>query len=461
MSLVLFNTLKRQKEEFVPLKKDEVGIYSCGPTVYNKIHIGNWRAFVFSDMLRRYLEYKGFSVKHIMNITDVDDKTIKTSQSKGQSLKDFTEYYTSFFFSERDLLNILPATKYTKATDYIKEMLLITEDLLEKGFAYKAKDGSVYFDIRKFNDYGKLSNFKISDLKENADNRLSKDEYDKENAEDFALWKKWSEEDGDVFWNPEEILGKPSEIERGRPGWHIECSAMSVKNLGETFDIHTGGVDLIFPHHENEIAQSKCSVGGDFAKYFVHNEHLLVDGQKMSKSLGNFYILEDLIKMGIDPIAFRMWLYSSSYTTRVNFTEEAVRSTNTALSRLKDFVISLGAIKGKVNEEYKNRFVEAMDNNLESPKALSILWDLVKDKDLNNEDKLATILDFDKVFGFGLDKIEEDEIPEEIIKIAEERKLARDNKDWTKSDDLRNIVNDLGYDIKDTENGYRISKIQK
>jgi cysteinyl-tRNA synthetase len=459
MSLVLFNTLKRQKEEFVPLKKDEVGIYSCGPTVYNKIHIGNWRAFVFSDMLRRYLEYKGFSVKHIMNITDVDDKTIKTSQSKGQSLKDFTEYYTSLFFSERDLLNILPATKYTKATDYIKEMLIITEDLLEKGFAYKAKDGSVYFDIRKFNDYGKLSNFNLSDLKENADNRLSKDEYEKENAEDFALWKKWSEEDGDVFWNPEEILGKPSEIENGRPGWHIECSAMSVKNLGETFDIHTGGVDLIFPHHENEIAQSKCSIGGDFAKYFVHNEHLLVDGQKMSKSIGNFYILEDLIKMGIDPIAFRMWLYSSGYTTRVNFTEEAVRSTQTALVRLREFVISLGNIKGKINEEYKNKFIEAMDNNLESPKALSILWDLVKDKDLNNEDKLATILDFDKVLGFGLDKIEQEEIPEEIINIAEERKLARDNKDWAKSDDLRNKIKDLGYEVKDTENGYKINKI--
>lgn len=459
MSLVLFNTLKRHKEEFVPLKNDEVGIYSCGPTVYNKIHIGNWRAFVFSDLLRRYLEYKGFKVKHIMNITDVDDKTIKTSQSKGQSLKDFTEYYTSLFFSERDMLNILPATKYTKATDYIKEMLLIIEELLVKGFAYKAKDGSVYFDIRKFNDYGKLSNFKISDLKENADNRLSKDEYDKENAEDFALWKKWSEEDGDIFWNPEEILSKSSEIEKGRPGWHIECSAMSVKNLGETFDIHTGGVDLIFPHHENEIAQSKCSLGGDFAKYFIHNEHLLVDGQKMSKSLGNFYILEDLIKMGIDPVAFRMWLYSSSYTTRVNFTQEAVRSTQTALIRLKDFIVSLGNIKGKINEEYKNKFIEAMDNNLESPKALSILWDLVKDKRVSNEDKLATILDFDRVFGFGLDKIEQKETPEEIIKMAEERKLARDNKDWIKSDELRNKIKDLGYEIKDTGDGYKITKI--
>jgi len=459
MSLVLFNTLKRQKEEFIPLKNNEVGIYSCGPTVYNKIHIGNWRAFVFSDMLRRYLEYKGFNVKHIMNVTDVDDKTIKTSQLKSQSLKDFTEYYTSLFFSERDLLNILPATKYTKATGYIKEMLEIIDELLDKGFAYKAKDGSIYFNIRKFSDYGKLSNFNLSDLKKNADNRLSKDEYEKENAEDFALWKNWVPEDGEVFWLPSEILGKEVEIEKGRPGWHIECSAMSTRNLGNTFDIHTGGIDLIFPHHENEIAQSKCSVGGDFAKYFVHNEHLLVDGQKMSKSLGNFYILEDLIKMGIDPIAFRMWLYSSSYTTRVNFTEEAVRSTQTALIRLRDFIISLGSVKGKISEEYKDKFIEAMDNNLESPKALSVLWDLVKDKNVNNENKLATILDFDKVFGLGLDKIEQEKIPEEIINIADERKLARDNKDWARSDELRNKIKDLGYDIKDTESGYKINKI--
>jgi cysteinyl-tRNA synthetase len=338
-------------------------------------------------------------------------------------------------------------------------MLEIIKELMDKGFAYKAKDGSVYFDIRKFAEYGQLSDFKLTDLKENADNRLAKDEYDKENAEDFALWKKWTKDDGDVFWDPEEVLGLKTEIEKGRPGWHIECSAMSTKNLGLSFDIHTGGVDLIFPHHENEIAQSKCSLGGDFARYFVHNEHLLVDGQKMSKSLGNFYILEDLIKMGIDPIAFRMWLYGSNYTTRVNFTLEAVRSSNTALLRLREVVKSLGKEIGSVNEMYKNKFIEALDNNLESPKALSILWDLVKDKDINDQDKLATILDFDKVFGFGLDKIKEENIPQEIIKIAEERKIARDSKDWAKSDELRNKIKNLGYEIKDTGDGYKITKI--
>jgi len=459
MALTLLNTLKKEKEAFIPIKDNFVGMYSCGPTIYNRVHIGNWRAFVFTDLLKRFLEYKGFKVNHIMNITDVDDKTIRASKAKGQSLRDLTQYYTSIFFQDRDSLNILPATKYTKATDYIKEMLEIIEELINKGFAYKAKDGSIYFDIRKYKDYGKLSNFKLSDLKENADNRLKKDEYEKENAEDFALWKNWTEEDGDVYWIPSEILGKDVTIEKGRPGWHIECSAMSTKNLGNTFDIHTGGVDLIFPHHENEIAQSKCSVGGEFAKYFVHNEHLLVNGQKMSKSLGNFYTLEDLVKMGIDPIAFRMWLYGSSYTTRVNFTEEAVKSNDIALNRLKDIILSLGKEIGKINEEYKNRFIEALDNNLESPKALSILWDLVKDNKIENKDKLATILDFDRVFGFGLDKIEEDNIPDEIIKIAEERKIVRDSKDWGKSDELRDKIKSLGYDIKDTDMGYKISKL--
>lgn len=459
MAFLVFNTITRKKEEFKSIKDNFVGIYSCGPTVYNQIHIGNWRAFVFADLLRRFLEYKDYTVNHIMNITDVDDKTIRSSKENHQSLKEFTEYYTAMFFKDRDLLNILPATKYTKATDYIKEMLLMISELQEKGYAYKSKDGSVYFDIRKYKDYGALSNFKISTLKENADNRLSNDEYDKENAEDFALWKNWTEEDGDVYWIPSEILGKEIDIEKGRPGWHIECSAMSTKNLGESFDIHTGGVDLIFPHHENEIAQSKCSFGGDFARYFVHNEHLLVNGQKMSKSLGNFYTLEDLVKMGIDPIAFRMWLYGSNYSTRVNFTEEAVRSANTALLRLRESVLSLGDKIGVVNNKYKKEFIEGLDNNLESPRALAVLWDLVKDKEINSEDKLATILDFDRVFGFGLDKIKKEEIPDEVIKIAEERMKVREDKNWLLSDELRDKINSLGYEIKDTALGYKISKI--
>lgn len=452
MSLVIFNTLTREKEEFKPITPNKVGLYTCGPTVYNYLHIGNWRAYVFADLLKRYLEYKNYEVKHVMNITDVEDKIIREVKAQNKDLKEFTNQYIEAFFTDRDSLNILPPDKYTKATEYIDEMVEIIKKLMEKGFAYKADDGSVYFDIRKDKEYGKLSHFKLSDLKENADNRLKKDEYEKENAEDFALWKAWTEEDGDVFWETE--LGK------GRPGWHIECSAMSMKELGESFDIHTGGVDNIFPHHENEIAQSECSTGKPFAKYFMHNEHLLVDGQKMSKSLGNFYILHDLIDKGIDPIAFRMWLLSSNYSTRTNFTWEAVKASQTALLRVKDSFIDLEEDQsGVVNDSYKEQFIKSMDNNLDSAQALSLVFDILRDTKLSNSDKRATILDFDKVLGLGLDKIKKEEAPEEIIKLVKEREEARKSKDFKRSDELRQEINSLGYEIKDTESGSKISKI--
>jgi cysteinyl-tRNA synthetase len=454
MSLVIFNTLTREKEEFMPLKKGKVGLYTCGPTVYNHLHIGNWRAYIFTDLLKRYLKYSGYEVNHVMNITDVEDKIIHEVQVQNRSLKELTEFYTNEFYKDRDALNILPADSYTKATDYINEMVILIKQLEEKGFAYRTNDGSVYFDIHKDKEYGKLSHFNLSDLKENADNRLKKDEYEKENAQDFALWKAWDKTDGEVFWETD--LGK------GRPGWHIECSAMSMSKLGESFDIHTGGVDNIFPHHENEIAQSECATGKSFAKYFMHNEHLLVDGQKMSKSLGNFYTLEDLINKKINPIAFRLWLYTSSYSTRTNFTLEAVNGAQTALIRLKEAFLALGSTTGVINIGYKTRFIEYLDNNLESPKALALVWEILKDTSLSNADKKATILDFDKVFGFELDKIKNEineTIPEEITILVSEREKARAEKDWTKSDELRNKINTLGYEIKDTESGVKISKI--
>lgn len=451
MTLVIFNTLSREKEEFVPINPNYVGLYTCGPTVYNYAHIGNWRAYVFADLLKRYLKYSGYSVKHIMNITDVEDKIIREVKAQNRSLKELTEFYTEEFFKGRDALNIQPADIYTRATDYINEMVSLIKKLEEKGFAYKTKDGSVYFNIHKDPDYGKLSHFKISDLKENAEGRLKKDEYEKENAQDFALWKAWDETDGDVFWETD--LGK------GRPGWHIECSAMSMKNLGESFDIHTGGVDNIFPHHENEIAQSECATGKSFAKYFIHNEHLLVDGVKMAKSSGNFYTLEDLINKGIDPIAFRLWLYTSSYSTRTNFTMEAVNGSQIALSRLKEAFLALGSDIGTINTNYKTRFVEYLDNNLDSSKALALVWELSKDISLSNKDKKATILDFDKVLGFNLDKTKEEIIPKEIQELVDEREKARQEKDWVKSDELRTKINSLDYEIKDTESGSKISKI--
>jgi len=451
MSLELFNTLSRKKEIFEPINPPRVGLYTCGPTVYNYAHIGNWRAYVFADLLKRHLLYKGFNVKHIMNLTDIDDKTIKNSIEQNKGLKEFTQFYINEFFKGRDLLNIIPPDTYTKATDYIDEMVNLIKILKEKGFAYQAEDGSTYFNIHKDVNYGKLSHFKLSDLKENANNRLKKDEYEKENAEDFALWKAWTPEDGDVFWETD--LGK------GRPGWHIECSAMSMKNLGESFDIHTGGVDNIFPHHENEIAQSECATGKTFAKYFIHNEHLLVGNKKMSKSAGNFYTLEDLIKMNIDPIAFRLWLYTSNYSTRTNFTIEAVKGTETSLARLRWAFLALGDEIGSIHSTYKKRFVEFLDNNLDSPQALTLVWELLKDDTLSNSDKKATILDFDKVLGLGLDKLKEEEIPDEILQIAKEREIARGGKNWAKSDELRDKIYSLGYEIKDTDSGAKISKI--
>ena len=405
MTLIIKNSLSNEKEIFKPINGNKVGMYTCGPTVYNHLHIGNWRAYVFADLLKRYLQYSGYDVLHVMNITDVEDKIILAVSEQHKSLKELTEFYTEEFFKDRDALNIIPANFYTKATDYINEMVSLIKKLEEKGYAYRTNDGSVYFDIKKDFEYGKLSHFKLSDLKpastrqggENAEERLKNDEYEKENAQDFVLWKAWVKEDGNVFW--ETSLGK------GRPGWHIECSAMSMEKLGESFDIHTGGVDNIFPHHENEIAQSECATGKMFSKYFMHNEHLLVDGKKMSKSLGNFFTLEDLISKSIDPIAFRMWLYTSNYSTRTNFTFEVVNGAQTALMRLKKAYLNLGDDIGIVNTSYKTRFIEYMDDNLNTARALSLVWEILKNKELSSAEKKATLLDFDKIFGFGLDNL--------------------------------------------------------
>lgn len=451
MSLKFHNTLTREKENFEPLDPKEVRMYTCGPTVYNYPHIGNYRAYVFGDILKRHLKYSGCNVKHIMNITDIDDKTIRDSIAQKKSLKEFTEYYTEEFFKDRDMLHIVPADLYTKATDYVPEMVEIIEKLLEKGFAYKGEDGSTYFDIKKDKEYGKLSHFKIEDLKDNAQGRLKKDEYEKENAQDFALWKLWDENDGDVFW--ETSLGK------GRPGWHIECSAMSMKNLGESFDIHTGGVDNMFPHHENEIAQSECSTGKQFVKYWMHNEHLMVDGKKMAKSAGNFYTLRDLIEKGVDPVAFRYWLYTGHYRTKVNFTMESVLGSKTALVKLYEAFKSLGDEVGNILTNYKQEFNQAMNDDLNTPQAIAVVWELVKDSAVSNADKKATILDFDKVLGFGFADLREEIIPEEVKALAQEREEARKNKDFKKSDELRDKINSLGYEIKDSSEGVKISKI--
>lgn len=451
MSLFFYNTLTRQKEEFVPINKDEVKMYTCGPTVYSYPHIGNYKAYIFADILKRTLLYSGYKVKHIMNITDVDDKTIRDSQKENKTLKEFTEFYTEAFYQDAESLNILKPEKFTKATDYIDEMVKIIKNLLDKKIAYKSPDGSIYFDIKLFKDYGKLSGFTLEKLKENASGRTNSDEYEKDNVQDFALWKAWDEKDGNVFWETE--LGK------GRPGWHIECSAMAIKNLGEQLDLHTGGVDNIFPHHENEIAQSESYTGKQFVKYWMHNEWVLVDAKKMSKSLKNVYTLRDIIEKGINPIAYRFWLLMASYRTKVNFVWEALEGAETALKRLFRLYMSLGEAVGKVNSEYQNKFKEYISDDLDTPKALVLLWDLIKDESISNPDKKATILDFDKVLGLGFANLKEEKIPEEILKLVEEREEARKNKDFKKSDELRDKIISLGFEIKDTPDGQKVFKI--
>jgi cysteinyl-tRNA synthetase len=446
-----YNTLTRTKEDFVPLNPPKVTFYSCGPTVYNYPHIGNYRAYIFADTLKRVLTYGGYEVKHIMNLTDIDDKTIRNSQAEGKTLKEFTEFYTEAFYNDSKILNILPPEKFTKATDYVNEMVDIVKKLLEKGLAYKSDDGSVYYDIKKFPTYGKLSGLVLEDQKENASGRIKNDEYEKENAQDFALWKSWDEKDGDVFWETD--LGK------GRPGWHIECSAMSMSNLGEQIDLHTGGVDNIFPHHENEIAQSEGATGKQFVKYWMHNEWMLVDHKKMAKSFNNFYTLRDVIDKGINPLAYRFWLLMAKYSSKVNFVWEALEGAETALKRLQGLYLALGDEIGQRNEDYHLKFKEFIEDDLDTPRAITLLWDVLKDENVSNADKKATILDFDKVFGLGFENLKEGVIPEEVLSLAKEREQSRVNKDFKKSDELRAEINKLGYDVKDTSEGQKFSKI--
>jgi cysteinyl-tRNA synthetase len=451
MSLAFYNTLTRRKENFSPIEEGKVRFYSCGPTVYNYPHIGNYRAYTFADTLKRTLLYLGYEVKHIMNITDIDDKTIRDSIKEGKTLKEFTEFYTTEFLKDIDALNIIPPTKFTKATEYINEMVAIVKKLLDKGIAYKSEDGSIYFDIRKFSEYGKLSGTVIDEQKENAKGRIKTDEYEKDNAQDFALWKAWDKNDEEVFWETE--LGK------GRPGWHIECSAMSMSNLGEEIDIHTGGVDNIFPHHENEIAQSEASTGKKFVRYWMHNEWVLVDNKKMAKSAHNFYTLRDLIDKGIDPVSYRFWLLMAKYNSKINFVLEAVTGASVALKRLQRLYLDLGEEIGNVNETYKKKFVASLSDDLDTPRALVVFWDLVKDDSISSADKKATMIDFDRVLGLGFEKLSEVKIPEEVEILAQEREVARANKDFELSDQLRAKINSLGFEVKDTSDGQKISKL--
>jgi len=460
--LKLYNTLTRKKEVFKPLKDNLVRIYSCGPTVYDYAHIGNFRAYVFADLLKRYLKFRGYKVKHVMNITDVDDKTIKYSRQQGISLKEYTEKYKKAFFEDLAKLNIKEADVFPEATKHINDMVKLIEILIKKGYAYKAKDGSVYYDISKFKDYGKLARIKLKELKAGA--RIKHDSYEKQEAYDFALWKSYSKEDGNVFW--ETSIGK------GRPGWHIECSAMSMKYLGKSFDIHTGGIDLVFPHHTNEIAQSEAATGKKFVNFWLHNEWLLINGKKMSKSLGNFYTLRDILKKGYNPLAVRYLLLSTHYKQQLNFTFEALKSAENAVERINNFVFMLKQVKnvknsGKIKElirKTREDFIKKMDDDLNISEALAVVFDFIKkvNKIKIGKKEAEMVLDFIKELDRVLGVLEKKDVKlnDELKKLVKERELARKNKDFKRADEIREKLKKMGYILEDSKGG-TIIKIVK
>jgi cysteinyl-tRNA synthetase len=459
-----FNTLTRKKEKFVPLEKGKVKMYTCGPTVYDFAHIGNFRAFIFEDLLRRWLEYRGFKVVQVMNLTDVDDRTIAASQREGIPLKEHTARYIQAFFEDLKTLNIEKAEYYPRATEHVPEMIALIKKLMKKSYAYRGEDGSIYYKISKFKNYGKLSKIKVKDLKVGA--RVKVDEYGKEEAQDFALWKAWDEADGDVFYE--------TEIGKGRPGWHIECSAMSMKYLGETLDIHTGGVDNLFPHHENEIAQSEAATGKKFVHYWMHNEHLLVEGKRMAKRFGNYYTVRDLIsKLGHDPRAVRYLLLSTHYRQQFNFTFEGLEAAKNAVERLVNFTYRLQDADGKgcaekmkqLMDRVKKGFGDAMDDDLNVGVALAALFDFVRD--VNNlidgnllskresEEVYRLMMRFDKVLGVIGEIKKEEKLPAEAEELIRKREEARKAKDWKTADQIRVQLRDMGVIIEDTTQGLR------
>ena len=455
MALKIHNTLSGKKETFRPINPPAVSLYQCGPTVYNVAHIGNLRTYITNDILRRALEYNGFKVNQVMNITDVDDKTIRRSREEKMSLKELASKYEKIFLSDIEHLNILRPSSILRATENINSMVELIEKLLEIGVAYKAADG-IYFKISKSENYGRLANLKIEN---SAISRVISDEYDKENPRDFALWKFRTDEDGEVFF--EAPFGS------GRPGWHIECSAMAMSALGETLDIHTGGQDLIFPHHTNEIAQSEAATGKQFSRLWIHGGFVNMESGKMSKSLGNIITLKNIVEKNFHPLALRYLALTLHYRTPMRFAWDALHASRTALLRMTEYFLKLGNSDGAVNDDYASKFKEFLNDDLDTPQALALVWKLIKDENVADRDKKATLFDFDRVLGFNFEKLEEELkkkielVPEEIKMLAEEREKARKEKDFKKSDELRKIINEKGYDIKDAGERYEISKKQK
>ena len=461
MPLQFYNTLKRKKEIFQPIEKGKVGLYTCGPTVYDYAHIGNFRTFMFEDLLKRWLLHLRYDVKHVMNITDVDDKTIKKAKQMKVSLSRITDKYTKYFMEDLTWLKMIPADIYPIATESIPKMISMIERLLDKGFAYREDDGSVYFNINSFPNYGKLTQINIS--AQRTGDRIMEDEYDKDAPQDFALWKGWKEEDGDVVWD--------APWGRGRPGWHIECSAMSSESLGDHFDIHCGGVDNMFPHHENEIAQSQCATDQPFVNYWLHSEFLMVDGGKMSKSLGNFYRISALKELGFTAESIRYLLLAGHYRSKITFSIDKKHEGDKVVQRLSDFYTRLQKMNanessaGSMPEAY-SKFRDRMNDDLDSPQALAVFFDWMKtvngkiDKNVITDSELGEawefLVAFDSVFGFIQNQ--DFEIPDKINLLLNKRQKARDEDNWIESDLIREQLKEKGWIVDDTTDGQNLKK---
>jgi len=461
--LKLYNTLTRKKEVFRPIHKGKVGIYSCGPTVYWYQHIGNLKAYIFSDILKRYLKYLRYKVKHVINITDVghltsdadtgEDKMEKAAKKEGKKAQEIAKYYFKLFKEDFYKLNILEPDVWSKATEYIKEQIKLIKILEKKGYTYKTSDG-IYFDTSKFKNYRKLARLNIKGLQ--AGKRINIKE--KRNKTDFALWK-FSEKPGirQQEWD--------SPWGMGFPGWHLECSAMAMKNLGKTIDIHTGGIDHIPVHHTNEIAQSEAANNQKFVNYWMHEEFLVNKEGKMSKSKGMIMTIPELEKQGYNPLVYRYFILLTHYRKPVIFTTKHLDAAKNAYTRLKNIMSEIKKAKQKTNkkniEMAKKQFLEFMNNDLNTPRAISYLWEILRDNRLNDSEKYKLTIEFDKVFGLDLEKQEEIIIPKKIKEIIKKREKARKENDWKEADKLRKKINKLGYKIDDTKEGAVVRKNDK
>ena len=467
MALKLFNTLTRSLSDFVPLDpaRKKVGMYCCGPTVHDLAHIGNFRTFVFADLLRRYLEFKGYTVEHVLNITDVEDKIIKRVRESGLSLAEYTGKYEGIFFEDSKMLGCLPPHHTPHATAHIPQIIALIARLIARGVAYQAPDRSVYFSIAKYRacgcHYGQLAKLNFEEMRPGE--RVSQDEYEKESLADFALWKARVADDGDVFW--------PSPWGDGRPGWHIECSAMSLAILGENFDLHLGGEDLIFPHHEDEIAQSEGATGRPFVKYWMHGAHLLVEGKKMSKSLGNYFTVRDLLERGFGGREIRYLLLTAHYREQFNFTLDGLKSARVALGRLNDFLLRLSDLAGteiaSPEVSLPAQVSEALDADLNVSAAWGAVFEWMTEKNrlmASNQFSpaqasaaLAAWRLVDAIF--AIHRPSADEIPPAVSQLLDDRNAARKSRDFKKADALRDELKSKGWIIEDTSKGPRLKRV--